>query len=402
MSSPSMATLIQRRVSSEETPSAHAEMDYFRSRLRLPEIRDWLRQEKEKGRKVFGLMCWSVPVEMVLASGGVPVRLSGVSENDAHRGWNFPRDLCPLTASCVTDVQALTREALLDAVVLPGTCDWKRKIPDLLGGVKVLTLGDPSSGSLRFADADLKRLAKEVALITDIPVVTRNLARASERVAKANEAYLALQHIRRRPRSALSGQDALAIEQAFLRDDVARWTEHCRYLVQSLKGESPAPEQRPGDRPARILLIGSPVVWKPRSVVHLIEEAGGQVVCEDFHSRLALLYPAEPFARAAGTNGSSLARRWSRTCFCSCAAEEDDGLVFRAIHDFAVEGLIGHVYRTCARTQMRLPGILRRARDNGISTLALETEGTASEADRLRARIEPFVEMLLSKRRNGA
>jgi benzoyl-CoA reductase/2-hydroxyglutaryl-CoA dehydratase subunit BcrC/BadD/HgdB len=51
---------------------------------------------------------------------------------------------------------------------------------------------------------------------------------------------------------------------------------------------------------------------------------------------------------------------------------------------------------------MRLPGILRRARDNGISTLALETEGTASEADRLRARIEPFVEMLLSKRRNGA
>jgi benzoyl-CoA reductase/2-hydroxyglutaryl-CoA dehydratase subunit BcrC/BadD/HgdB len=70
------------------------------------------------------------------------------------------------------------------------------------------------------------------------------------------------------------------------------------------------------------------------------------------------------------------------------------------IDDFSVEGVIVHTYRSCARVQMSLPHIMRRLRDRGILSLAIETQGDPHEEEQARARIEPFIEMLLDKRRN--
>ena len=380
-------------------------MDYFRSRLGAHQTLEWLRREKEGGRKVIGLMSWGVPAEIVLASGGVPVRLSVIGEDAGKRPRKLPRDVCPLAASCFSEAEALVREGLLAAVVLPGTCDWKRKLPDMLSASKILTLESPSSGSLTFIDADLKRFAREVSLITDLPVVTKNLRRASEKMARAREAYKALQLLRQRRKYALSGVDALVVEQTFLRDDLSRWTEHCSRLVRALEEKLSSRDDKPAGRlRPRILLIGSPVTWKQGNPVHLIEEAGGNVVCEDFHSHLSLLYPVEAFPprETRGAGDASLASRWTRASFYSLTAEADESFLFHAIDDFGGDGVIGHVYRTCARVQMSLPGVLRRTRDRGIPSLILETQGDPNEADRLRARIEPFVEMLLSRRRNGA
>ncbi len=398
----SLGTLTVDEVSSEKSSGASPVMDYFRSRLRAPQRHDWLREEQASGRKIIGLMCWSVPAEIVMAAGGVPVRLSGAWEDAGKPRWNVPRDMCPLAASCFTETQTLVREGLLDGVVFPETCDWKRKLPDLLRGTKALTLEAPSSGSSRFMEADLRRFAREIALITDLPVVARNRRVASREMAKAHESYVALQRLRQQPQCALSGTDALAVEQSFLRDNLSRWTKHCHRLVRSLKEEAISTDVRSAQPPARILLVGSPVMWKEGSLVHLIEEAGGKVVCEDFHSRLSLLYPAETLSAGAGADSSSLAPRWARTSSCSLIAGADESLILRAMDDFAAEGVIGHVYRSCARVQMRSPGVLGRVKDTGVSSLAVETQGDVNEADRLRARIEPFIEMLLTRRRNGA
>lgn len=423
------ASTISERVSPEESSALRSKLEYFRSRLGSIVLRDWLHKEAAAGRKPVGVLCWSVPAEIILACGGIPVRLSGVSGEGLKYRSELPRDICPLAASFYVEARALTREGLLSGVVFPGTCDWKRKLSGLLGKTKVLTLEAPSPGNARLIEADLKRSAREIALLTDLPLRTNNLRRASEKVSRASEACAALHRLRQHPGCAISGAEAFAVEQSFLRDDFSRWTEHCRTLVQFLKEQPPMSNQNSPKEAPRIMLVGSPVVWQERSLVHLVEEAGGKVVSEDFHSRLCLLYPGGGFpisaeadslpcagqpshapvaeARfdkdgpAGGVSWQTLARRWAETCFCSPIAEGNETLLFRAVEDFQVEGIVAHVYRSCARVQMGLPGILGRARARGIPSLILETQGDPNEEERLRARIEPFIEMLLARRRNA-
>ncbi len=397
----SLATSGEGCGTARELPAVSPELDYFHSCLSPDRMRDWLREEKESGRKIIGLMAWGVPAEIVLASGAVPVRLSGLSWDQRRILKDLPRDICPLAASCLVEARFLEKEGVLDAVVLPETCDWKSKLPELLGELKVLTLAASSSGTSSFVAADLKRFAREIALITDLPVVARNLKRASQTMADAHEAYVALQRLRQLPESRLSGVSALAVELSFLRDDISRWREHCHRLVRWLE-QAPVSEKekRAATRP-RIMLVGSPVLWKEASLVHIVEECGGEVVCEDAHSRLSLLYPDETSVNRPGANGSTLASRRSGSCFCSLAAEADPEFLVRAIGDFSIEGVVLHMYRSCARVQMSLRHIMRCLRDRGIPSLSIETQGDPHEEEQVRARIEPFVEMLLDRRRNG-
>jgi benzoyl-CoA reductase/2-hydroxyglutaryl-CoA dehydratase subunit BcrC/BadD/HgdB len=71
----------------------------------------------------------------------------------------------------------------------------------------------------------------------------------------------------------------------------------------------------------------------------------------------------------------------------------------RAIDDFSVDGVVVHIYRTCARLQMKTPGFLRRLKEKGIPFLVLETEGDPNDTGRLLVRIEPFMEMLVAAKR---
>jgi len=386
----------------EKSASTSSEMEYFRSRLGLDPTVEWLRDVKASGRKVIGVLGWGVPLEIVLASGAVPVQLFGAWEDANSARRKLLRDTCPLAASSFAGADVLSRGGLLDAVVVPGTCDWKRKLAELLAQITtVLTLQPPFPGSPSSPEKELKNFARDVALVTDLPLTAGNLRSASVEPAAANEALAGLQRLRQHPSCALSGSDALAVEQAFMRDDLSRWMEHCRSLVRSLEQEWDTGGGSGAEFAPRILLVGSPVIWRQRSLVHLIEEAGGEVVGEDFHSCLSHLYLSAFSSSRSSAGLPALAARWARTCFCSLVGGEDESFILRAIEHFGVDGVIGHTYRSCARLQMRMPDFLRRLSEKGIPCLALETADDPSETGRLLARIEPFVEMLNARRRAG-
>ncbi len=385
-----------------EQAAAAPEVGYFALCLDMDRMLDRLREEKKAGRRIIGLMAWGVPSEIILASGAVPVRLAGLSLGEGRNLTNLPRDICPLAASFITEALLLKKEGLLDAVALPETCDWKSKLPALLGELKVLTLPAPSSGNLTFVTADLKRFARELALITDLPVVPRNLKRASQTIADAEAAYAALLRLRQLSESRLSGVAALMIEHSFLREDPSCWTEHCHRLVRELEQASLIENHRQAETSPRIMLLGSPLLWKGASLVHIVEESGGNVVCEDANSRLSLLYSDDAGVNRAGTDDFAIASRWSRSCFCSLAAEVDSEFLFRVMGDFSVNGVILHTYRSCARTQMSLPRLMGCLRDRGIPAIAIETQGDPHEEEQVRARIEPFITLLRDERRKDA
>jgi benzoyl-CoA reductase/2-hydroxyglutaryl-CoA dehydratase subunit BcrC/BadD/HgdB len=393
-----LAVSSHEKIADEEFAGSSSGVAYFESCLGTQQTVEWLRKEKDSGRKVIGLLSAGPAAEIVLAAGAVPVRLVGIGEGKkACR--DLPRDICPVAEASFVEAALLAEEGVLDAVVVPATCDWKRKLAELLRPVvQVLTLEPPVSESPEFGEADLRRFARELALITDLPVVRRNLQSASEEMAKAREALAALQQFQWQSASALFGPQALAVEESFLKDDLRRWRDHCRSFAEALTSGSAVEDAGDKWNGPRILLVGSPVMFRNRSAVHLIEEAGGSVVGDDFNGHLSICHHRGASAGENKAGFSALAGQWARTAFCSLVGE-DDGLIFRAIDEFRVEGIVLHTYRTCARLQMRAPAFLRRAAERGIPVLALETEGDDSDTERLLVRIEPFIETLLAGRR---
>jgi benzoyl-CoA reductase/2-hydroxyglutaryl-CoA dehydratase subunit BcrC/BadD/HgdB len=102
------------------------EMTRFRQE-RLAEIRS----QREAGRKVIGYLCLYAPVELIQASGAIPVRLSLGGHEAEIAGTKYLRsDACTFCKSCLGNFENDPLYALVDAVVVANTCDMMRRLPE--------------------------------------------------------------------------------------------------------------------------------------------------------------------------------------------------------------------------------------------------------------------------------
>jgi len=382
-----------------DAPAA-SRIDYFRSRLTHQQTLEWLREIKSSGRKVVGIFGAEALAPIILACGAVPLRLFGVAGDERASRRKLPRDTCPLAASFFAAAETLAPEGLLDAVVVSATCDWRRKLADVVSGVTtVFMLESPLERDPASIERELRDFARQVAAMTDLPVTVRNLRSASEKFGVAETAFVSLLCVRKLPGSSFSGAEGFVVGESFMRDDISVWAELCSSLAQSIAQSAEADKTCGDDSAPRILLTGSPPACEHGSPIQLIEQAGGRVVCDDSHSRLSWLYSKNLSERGNRGRFASPAFRWAATCFCSLIGTQSEDNLIRAIADFSVDGVVVHIYRTCARLQMKTPGFLRRLKEKGIASLVLETEGDPNETSRLLVRIEPFIEMLVAAKR---
>jgi len=384
-----------------DAPAA-SRIDYFRSRLTQQQTLERLREVKSSGRKVVGIFGAEALARIILACGAVPLRLFGAAADERASRRKLPRDTCPLAASFFAGAETLAREELLDAVVISATCDWKRKLADVIfGATTVFMLESPLERDPASVERELRSFARQVAVMTDLPVTVRNLRSASDKLGVAETAFASLLCVRKLPGSSFSGAEGFVVGESFLKDDVCVWAEHCSSLAHSIAQAAEIEKSSGDDSAPRILLVGSPAADEHGSLVQIIEQAGGRVVCDDSHSRLSWLYSSNFSERSDGVCFPSLSSRWAATCFCSLIGTEGEDCLMRAIDDFSVHGVVVHIYRTCARLQMKTPGFLRRLKEKGIPFLVLETEGDPNDTGRLLVRIEPFMEMLVAGKRRG-
>ena len=82
-------------------------------------------------KKVIGTYCMMVPEELIYAAGAIPVRLCGGSDEASGVGGELvPRDTCPVVKASVgfTALDLISLYGICDAVIVPTTCDAKRKM----------------------------------------------------------------------------------------------------------------------------------------------------------------------------------------------------------------------------------------------------------------------------------
>jgi benzoyl-CoA reductase/2-hydroxyglutaryl-CoA dehydratase subunit BcrC/BadD/HgdB len=357
---------------------------------------------EDSGVKVAGVYCILAPVELIRAAGAIPVGLCGKKEkpiSDAERV--LPANLCPLIKSSYGYAITETCQyfSASDFLVAETTCDGKKKMYEFLGRVKPLYLMhlpycNSEPHALHFWREELVRLGSFVEGFTGRKIDMEDLRfqiRTHNRIRELAGRIARFQAAERPPISGLDMMTVMESKSFFASpgrylDLLGRFVSEMEDIARS--GFSPFEPAAP-----RILLTGCPVGRGSEKVLRLIEQCGGAVVCVENCSGvkgLDLLVDEtedDPF--------TALARRYLKIP-CSCMTPNDGrlDLLARLIDEYRIGGVVDLTLQYCHtyNIESRVVGDFV-VNGRGMPFIHVETDYSDSDVERLRTRIEAFMEM---------
>ncbi len=357
---------------------------------------------EDTGTKVAGVYCLFAPVELIRAAGAIPVSLCGKKEEPiAEAERILPSNLCPLIKSsygyAITDTCPYFSAS--DFLIAETTCDGKKKMYEFLGRVKPLHLmhlpycaDEPHA--LHFWRQEILRLGSFVEGFTGQKIDMDRLRFQIEIHNRIRKLVRRISRFQAAERVPLSGLDMLTVMETksfYVYPEnyielLRRFVSEMEDIVES--GFSPFEPDAP-----RILLTGCPIGKGSEKVLRLIEECGGAVVCMENCTGvkgLDLLVDEEesdPFI--------ALARRYLQIP-CSCMSPNNGrlDLLDRLINEFRVDGIIDLTLQYCHAYHIE-SRVIGDFVENGrrLPFLHVETDYSDSDVERLRTRIEAFLEM---------
>ena len=361
---------------------------------------------KREGKKVIGTFCVFVPEEFIYAVGAVPLRLcAGTFDTIAPVEEFLPRDTCPIIKSSLglIRLKLLPQYELLDMVVIPTTCDWKMKYGEILQDyLPVWTLNLPHqkeiSSAKRFWKEELMSFIAKLESITGNRINRRNLRDSIHLVHRAQTAFRRLYQLRRRKKVPIWGSDAMLVMSLYFFADIHQWTDKMEKLVAELEGvENPVCS----NGAPRIMLCGSPIIWPNWKLPFIIESSGGIIVADEFCSVSRIIYdPVQMDEYTKKDLFNAVCERYLLPCTCPCFTPNEDRKrrILQMVEDFAVEGMVYHVYKGCFIYDIELYGIEKALNEKGIPMIRIETDYNPEDVEQIRTRIEAFLEMLIARR----
>ena len=280
----------------EGLPRNPSSMDYFYSLFR-----GYYGNGISSGRKkkVIGTTCTQVPLELIYASGAIPLRLCSGSYAFDQVGAEFmPAKSCSIVRS-TTGMLHVAHDMFkkeLKMAVIPTTCDQKRKAMEMWEemGLNVLALEVPptkkSEEARYFWQNSVKRLASTLQDMTGHRITKGKIKKAIGKVGTASYQYRRLQTLQTGPRPAIYGVNLFLVTNAFLFDDIDQWTGAVARLNNELEQKKRAGEFVGEKDAPRILFTGSPPIFPGLKVPFLLEQAGAVVVADEACSSSRMLH----------------------------------------------------------------------------------------------------------------
>jgi len=366
---------------------------------------------------VIGIYCLLVPEELIYAAGAIPLRLcSGCHESCSAGEEYIPRDGCPLVKSSMglTAQPGMAAFDLCEVVIVPTTCDAKRKFAEELSRFKeVWMLETPhlkTSQISRHAWLEqIYALKEKLERYTGRPggknkITRRVLDNAIKESTAAREQMRRLMDFRSQAVPLLWGRQAMLIVNAYSWMLTGPWTEALIRLNDELAERHRRDEAVCSPQTPRLLIAGSPVIFPNWKLPTLIEELGGIVVCDESCIGDRTLYdPVGHSERTMRDQMTSLASRSLMPCVCPSFAPNDDRLIKlqRMIVSHRVDGVVYHVLKGCVVYDFEVNRVEETLKAVRIPLVRIETDYSPEDVEQLRTRIEAFMEMLSAHKRNA-
>jgi benzoyl-CoA reductase/2-hydroxyglutaryl-CoA dehydratase subunit BcrC/BadD/HgdB len=360
-----------------------------------------IEKAKEEGRKVAGLYCLYSPVELVIAAGAIPVPLCGTrNEPIAAAERVLPRNLCPLIKSsfgyAATDTCPFFHFS--DLLIGETTCDGKKKMYELIEQYKPIHLlqlpqNQDEETALPYWYEQIRRLKERLEEEFEVEISDERLSEAIKVMNRERMALKELMDCAKQKPSPVSGMEMLTIKfrLGFFSDKEDGLTlirEATREVKERVvRGESAFTGNTP-----RILVTGTPVGLGSDKVVRIIEECGANVVCMENCSGYKKLF-------TISENGNPLwaiAEQYLKVpCSCMSPNAGRMELLDHLIKEFQVDGVVDLTWQACHTYNIESHNIKRFSEEeHGLPFLQIETDYSESDTERLRIRIEAFLEMM--------
>ncbi len=347
---------------------------------------------KEETPAVIGLYCMMVPEELIYAAGFIPLRLCGGSYDAFLVGGDYaPRDACPVVkASLGSSLRGVPSVyGLCDVVIVPTTCDAKRKAAEELSRFsEVWVLEMPhvkdSEASREGWRCQLYGLAKELNNLgkrkgSKTKINRSNLKKAMELIGAASYQARRLFSLRKLSPPALSGMEASIALSAYGFDRADIWTREMKSLNDELENRQGERVSRCLQRRPRLLLAGSPSIFPNWKVPLIADEMGADIVVDESCVGDRLLYDVAGLSeKTLDSMIEALAARYLAPCVCPVFTPNDDRL-YRLIElagEFAIDGVIYHVLKGCIPYDFELYRVERIFRERKVPVLRIETDYT--------------------------
>ncbi len=380
-------------------PSA---MEYFDNLI--PENMVKIKERKEQGENVVGYYCVFTPVELIEASGAIPVGLCATKHDPipaAER--DLPRNLCPLIKSSygfgITDKCPFFYFS--DMIMAETTCDGKKKMYEMLQELKpMMVLDIPNSSDFELKHNhwvhELNRAKKYLEEQFDTQVDNESLQTAIRAHNQERNKLMELVRLNKHDPAPLSGQDLMKVIWARqfqldreeylnkIQDIIDETVEH----LNSQEYADSNDENRP-----RILVTGSPTGVGQEKVMNIIEQQGGQVILQEACSGVKGLIKnipedKEPLA--------AIAEKYMELP-CSCLSPNNGRfeLITSLVDDYSIDGVIDITLQACHTYNIEskmLKDTLQE--EKSIPLLQIETDYTDTDVEQIRLRVDSFLEML--------
>ena len=360
---------------------------------------------------MIGTMCVQVPEELIIAAGARPLRLcSGAYAYDQVGADFMPAKSCPLikaTAGMLHVNQDFWGDAL-KTVVIPTTCDQKKKAGELLEslGYRVYTLEMPASKESDVARYYWQESVKQFTLglqeITGNKITTKKLVAAIDKTSKAAELFRKLYELRKANPGLILGKDMFLVNNAYFFDDIDSWQVATTELIKELEDRQSTDFQAANRQAPRILFTGSPPIFPNLKVPLLVEQAGAIIVADEVCSSSRMLYDSV-FYDEENLNDivPALADRYLKPCTCPCLSNNSDRI--RKLSDmseaYRVDGIVYQSLSGCIPYEMEQRQVNEAMAKENMPVLYLETDYSPEDVGQLSTRIEAFIESIKARRR---
>ncbi|MDR3280861.1 MAG: 2-hydroxyacyl-CoA dehydratase family protein [Synergistaceae bacterium] len=351
--------------------------------------------ETRTGLTTIKLLCVQAPLELIHAAGFHPFKVfcgSNAACNLASRG--LPALACPMLRS-VIGAAKLAQSSSESPWVLPTTCDWVVKFPEMLAISDVA--GEPDSirvhwlelPHLKDRDDGQRRWIEEIYnfkkfLTSDGRRIKR--AALAESVAiyrRAWQALVRLSDLRREGR--LSSIWFMLMTGVFFCDSPQNWTTAAERAANS--------QMTPALRGAKVFLAGSPIFFPNFKIPFLLEEAGLEVVSDDLCSSERIF----PGSVACGDESefglmSAMSQSYHQGCVCPTFIDNDRRInnILGRMKGAGFKGVVFHVLKGCHPYDLESFGIETKLKDRGLKFIRLETDYSGEDSRNLNTRLEAF------------
>jgi len=389
----------------EDIPNRPHGMRYFEER-----VESFYEPERELPKQAIGTYCMMVPEELIYAAGATPIRMCA----ESHEAASFGEEILPRTScSMVKSIAGIAHGNMsgvfesCKAVVVPTTCDWKKKLGEILKDyTDVWTMEVPhikdTESSRKHWYEEIIRFKQKLEILTGNKITRKKLLAAVKKTQKAQIEFRRLYKLRMSNPPLISGRDALLVMQSYFYDEPTGWAQNLCKLNDELEQKLSHKDYICSSTTPRILLTGSPILFPNWKVPNLIESFGGIIVTDEFCTSNRYIYDLVAIDELSVPELlMAVADRYLLPCSCPCFTPNDDRMkkVLQMIEDFKVDGVIYHILSGCHLYEIEAYKFEKRLREMNTPFLKIVTDYGPEDYGQLRTRIEAFLESITA--RNG-